>query len=117
MAPGRTTAGSAAGLPRAQRHYAAIGGAAAARRPGRRRDARRALLYEAGPRDGLHADPDAEGGPVQDVVPGPSSAFGLHGMSVLMRFMHSIFGCPELSFDSNGRALHHELYAKASNLP
>ena len=33
-------------------------------------------------------------------------AFGLHGMSsVLMRFMYSIFGCPELSFDSTGRAL------------
>ena len=33
-------------------------------------------------------------------------AVGLHGMSsVLMRFMHSIFGRPELSFDSTGRAL------------
>ena len=33
-------------------------------------------------------------------------AFGLHGMSsVLMRFMHSIFGRPELSFDATGRAL------------
>ncbi len=31
-------------------------------------------------------------------------AFGLHGMSsVLMRYMHSIFGRPVLSFDSTGR--------------
>jgi hypothetical protein len=31
-------------------------------------------------------------------------AFGLHGMSsVLMRYMHSIFGRPALSFDSAGR--------------
>ena len=31
---------------------------AAARRPARRRDARRALLHEAKPRDGLHSVPD-----------------------------------------------------------
>ena len=32
-------------------------------------------------------------------------AFGLHGMSsVLMQYMHSIFGRPPLSFDSTGRA-------------
>ena len=33
-------------------------------------------------------------------------AFGLHGMSsILMRYMHSIFGRPVLSFDAAGRAL------------
>ena len=35
-------------------------------------------------------------------------AFGLHGMSsVLMRYMHSIFGRPVLSFDSTGRVCPH----------
>ena len=33
-------------------------------------------------------------------------AFGLHGMSsLLMRYMHSIFGRPALSFDSSGRVV------------
>ena len=32
-------------------------------------------------------------------------AFGLHGMSsVLMRFMHDIYGRPDLEFDSTSRA-------------
>ena len=35
-------------------------------------------------------------------------AFGLHCMSsVLMRYMHSIFGRPVLSFDSAGRVCSH----------
>ncbi len=32
--------------------------------------------------------------------------FGLHCMlSILMQYVHSIFGCPVLSFDATGRAL------------
>ena len=48
---------------------------------------------------------------IRPLVPGCQyefrvGAFGLHDMlSVQMRFMHSIFGRPELSFDATGRAL------------
>ena len=81
-------------------------------------ETRRALLHDTGRRDGLYAVPHSGGRPVQTsfFVPGGqyefragAFKFGLHSMSrsvlPVMRFMHSIFGRPELSFDSTGRAL------------
>jgi len=48
----------------------------------------------------------------------PVGTFGLHGMSsVLMRYMHSIFGRPVLSFDSTGRVLPGGCGATRSSAP
>ena len=98
------------GLPRAQRHHAAVGGAAAAR-----------LVDETqGPRFFTKLDfatayrqfriREEDQYKTSFRVPGGQDefrvgAFGLQGMSsVLMRFMHSIFCRDALSFDSTGRA-------------
>ena len=57
------------GLPRSQRHHAALSRTTAPRRPARRRDPRCPLFLEGGLSQRLLAVPSPPGGPVQDVLP------------------------------------------------
>ena len=101
------------GLPRAQRHHAAVGGAAPARGLARGRDAWCALLhlldlaiaymqFRIREEDQYKTSFRVPGGQYRDEF--CVGAFDLHGMSsVLMRYMHHIFGRPSLVFDASCR--------------